>query len=266
MRSMRLALFALSLPATFVAAAAFVAAPAFGATAGGSGSKDAWTFTIAPYIWMSGLSGRISVDEIDLPVDSPFRDVIHDLDSAGYLHFEGSRGRWGFLADGVWIRLQPEEDLPNLGKFESTMETQIYEGAGIYRFGDPGRSIDLIFGLRENILDNEVVWVQSPVPGLSGTKAESDREWLDVMVGVRFDVALSDAWRFTNRFDVASGGSRLTWGLVTTVLRKMSPRTSLAFGVKILDTDYVDDDDPNDLFELRTQTAGATAGVVFTLP
>jgi hypothetical protein len=265
MRSIRLALITLSLTAALVAATTFVAPPAFGAPTR-AGSDGAWTITIAPYVWMSGVSGRITVDDVDLPVDSPFRDVVHDLDSAGYLHFEGSRGRWGFLVDGVWIRLEPDEDLPTLGKFEATMETQIYEGAGIYRFGETGKSVELIFGLRGNIVDNEVVWVQSPVPGLSGTKGEGDRGWLDALVGARFNIALSQAWSFTNRFDIASGGSRLTWGFTTTVLRKMTPRSSLAFGVKILDTDYVDHDDPNDLFELNTQMAGATLGVVFTLP
>ncbi len=221
-----------------------------------------WQFEVAPYIWGAGLSGDATVDDIPATFDLPFTDVLEILGGAGFLHFEGNSGAWGFLVDGMYVRLEDESESASIASFDTTTETMIGEAAGVRRFNMGTNSIDLIFGARGVNFDTEIEVVDSQNLALQGRSAEGDRGWVDAMVGTRFNLALSKSWSFSMRLDFSSGGSELTWGLAAMARWQMSPHVALPFGFKMLDIDY--EDEADDL-EFDMQFAGLAVGLAFTL-
>ena len=68
----------------------------------------AWHFTIAPYMWATGISGSASVANLpEVPVDVSFSDIISDLDFAALGYVEGRKDRFGFAFDVMYVNLGP---------------------------------------------------------------------------------------------------------------------------------------------------------------
>src|SRR5262245_10483994 len=64
---------------------------------------DQWHFTVAPYFWMSGIKGSLSVANLPtVPVDASISDVLENFDLGLQGHFEARRNRLGFALDFIW--------------------------------------------------------------------------------------------------------------------------------------------------------------------
>jgi hypothetical protein len=72
-----------------------------------------WHFVIAPYFWLSGLKGDVSVRNLpDVPVEKSFSDIWSDFHVGALGHFEGSKDRWGFATDMMYIDLHAQARRP----------------------------------------------------------------------------------------------------------------------------------------------------------
>ena len=224
---------------------------------------EGWEFLVAPYIWAAGIEGQVVTEDFTVPLDESFFDLVETLSAGGFLHFEGRCGAWGFLADGVYIKLDDESESPNVGEFETEETTSFVEAAGFRRFGGQQTSFDLIFGARWSRFNVEIEIVDAFNPVLQGADTEADHSWVDAMIGGRFNLKLGESWDAATRLDFAAGGSDFTWNVSTVVQWHMSPHTALGFGFRILDIDFKDD--AEDL-EFKPQLAGLTIGMGFKIP
>ncbi len=65
-------------------------------------TQDGWTFSVAPYFWMAGISGETS--QFGLPtvdIDSNFGDILSNLDFAFMAAGEARNGRFSVIGDVI---------------------------------------------------------------------------------------------------------------------------------------------------------------------
>ena len=91
----------------------------------GESQSDRWSFTIAPYVYMTGLKGNVGTLP-PLPsakVDASFSDITGNLDLGFMGAGELRKGRFGILTDVFWTRISGDVSTP-FGLFNGgTLET-----------------------------------------------------------------------------------------------------------------------------------------------
>jgi hypothetical protein len=217
-----------------------------------------WEFELAPYMWMAGVDVTSAVGPIETSGEADFVDLLKNLDIGAMLHFEGRRDRWGFILDGLYIRLSDEAGA-RVGPVgvrgidvEGTLEMTVIAGSVFYRFGEAGRSFDAIAGVSYFRIDIGID--AGPLPSIAG-----DKEWLDPFIGGRVGLDLSEKWFLSVRGDIGGFGvgSELIWDVTASLGYRLSKRATLAFGYRHLDVDYEDG-----RFEFDAQFSGPYVGLV----
>ena len=120
---------------------------------------DAWSFTIRPYGWMTGLDGSTRVGPLATDVDVDFAEVFEHLDMAFFLQAEARRGRVGILFDGFFAELSGDGNPPG-ALYEAadfSLQQTYAEIALAYRLLE-GRAgfLDVFAGVRYNSIDLEL--------------------------------------------------------------------------------------------------------------
>src|SRR5262245_62298796 len=70
-------------------------------------TTDKWQFSIAPYVWATGLNGDVGLHGRSVNVDASFTDILQDTDSIIGLEgrVEVRKGDWGGYIDRKSTRL-----------------------------------------------------------------------------------------------------------------------------------------------------------------
>jgi hypothetical protein len=71
-----------------------------------------WRYRVTPYIWGAGLEGRVGKFGRRADVSKDFSDVLDDLDAGAMLAFEARRGRYGVMADLLYVSLGESDSIP----------------------------------------------------------------------------------------------------------------------------------------------------------
>lgn len=220
-----------------VLAAILVSAPAFGNAPAPDKDADEWHFYIAPYFFLTSLSGDAAVPSpdggsLELPVGLKFKDIADNLDWALAGVFQVKRNKWAFALDLSHSELSNDQTLylpgPQEKEVEATTSVTMdeYELFVGYQFNDGFPASDFIFGVRYVGFDM----------GLEGT---GDNQEIDVSAdetfyvpffGIRYYGPLSEdsKWSPFIRGDVG--------GLAT--LSKLNWRVN--FGIAWLFSDHFD--------------------------
>ncbi len=169
------------------------------------GSPNKWHFTVAPYLWMAAMNGKLGVRGQTADIDIPFSDILDNLDMAGQLHVEGWRDKFGFFVDATYMKIvvrgdaQLEQDQSL--DIKSTTEFFLGELGGFYRvgtwpFAPPSATyknktkttvtFDIIGGGRYWWMKNKLN-INGPV---MDSDFSGDESWFDFIVGGRviFDI------------------------------------------------------------------------------
>jgi len=239
-----------------------------GVTDARAAEEDDRQWTVVPYFWAFGASLDLAVgDDPVLGADVGFSDLIETLDGGGLVHFERRGPSGGFLVDLMYLDTGNEATigrgtvLPAPTLLESDLELGVVEGAVFYR--PPGRSFDLLFGVR--ILDLALT-LDTTLPNDTTTRRDTDATYTDAFLGLRYDARLGEAWNLMLRGDVATGDTDFTWSAIGTVGYTFGKRDQLGVvaGWKFFDTSI---DEARELYDLEIDLAldGPIAGVVFRL-
>jgi hypothetical protein len=195
--------------------------PASGAYAAGG-----WDFEVIPYLWAAGISLDAKINDQELiEEDVAFDDLLDKTDFAFAFHFEGGKGKGGFLFDFFGIKgsdttgpsLPSVPILPEIS-LETELDAMILEGGGYYRPGGSEGSWDIIFGVRYIDVEQKLTLnvdfpIQPPFevpPELGGSETLSS-SFTDGFVGGRFKKAFANKWAFAVRGDVGGGDTDLSW-------------------------------------------------------
>jgi hypothetical protein len=205
-------------------------------------AEDGWHFTIAPYLWATGLEGTVSFEGTpDIPVDASFSDILDNLDLALAGHFEGRRGRWGFGLDAMYVKIGAGATIdfplgPGDGpsaELQIDLQETMLEGFGFYRLALSERStnpgfFDLLAGFRYVDVSQEVVLGSIERP-------RRDLDWTDLVLGLRGYAPLGDRFGLMARGDVSFVGSDYTFHLKADLHWRISNRWRLIGGYKYMD-------------------------------
>ena len=119
--------------------------PVHPAAQGGEPTDEGWTFSAALYLWVTGMSGDLTVRGREVPIDLSFSDLLDASDTlVGFFgYFEGRKGRFGFALDAAYASLSADLDarLTDVGPAEISLEGGewdfklfVLDFAGFYRF------------------------------------------------------------------------------------------------------------------------------------
>ena len=195
-----------------------------------------WKWSLSPmYLWMASIDGDLTVRGIKVDVEESFSDVIENLDGALMFHFEGLyKQHWGFFADLMYIRLNPDDESTPIGDISIDYEQTLAEMGGLYRYTTGDHSVDGLGGLRYTSLKGEL--------GLPGPFPDVDqrKDWLDPFLGVRWIWQITDKWDLRLRGDIGGFGigSDLTWNAVGLIAFKPWKHVGFGGGYRALYQDY----------------------------
>ncbi len=223
-----------------------------------SKQSDDWEFTLSPYLWMMSIRAEISAGPINSTSEACFTDLLKDMDMGAMLRFEGRRGRWGFYVDGTYVALS-DDARARIGPFrlrgldaDLELVQSWVDFGGMYRFGPPARSFDLMLGGRYAYISNDV--------SVGPLDLDTSDDSLAPVVGGRVELGLSERWLFSTRGDVGGFGigdaAELTWGLTGLFGYRLTDRTTIGFGYRYYDIEFSGDN-------LDMQFHGPIAGVSF---
>ena len=98
--------------------------------------ESEWTFTVAPYGWLSGIKGNVAAfgaPKVD--VDLSISEVLDKFDIGLMGVAEARNGRFSVGADVFWVKLSDKENTPFgilANDVELTAETLMLTGVGAY--------------------------------------------------------------------------------------------------------------------------------------
>jgi hypothetical protein len=216
----------------------------------GGAQADRWSFTIAPYVYMSGLKGDVGT----LPpapsgkVDASFGDIIENVNLGFMGAGELRKGRVGILTDVFWTRVSGDFTTPrgllfSGGTLESDSVMATVSGAfriAQFEHGwrDLGGWLDLVGGVRGYYIGTELTLN----PGSSGLfpqqNVSNSTGWVDGLGGLRGRVNI---WKglFANAITVAGGGgSNVVVDLLGGVGYAFTEHISVYGGYRYVKVDY----------------------------
>jgi hypothetical protein len=204
---------------------------------------DEWHFILAPYLWMSGIEGEVSVANLpSVPVDASFSDILDNFDFGLEGHFEARKNRVGLVFDFIWsdlgVPVAPEAELAD---FTVDVRQLITEGFVFYRAASGGRSdnpahLDLLVGMRYTGTKTRLTAETSAGNDLSGEFVELS--WVDALAGLKFRAPLGSRVAILGRTDLAGFGSNLTWNLEGDLAFRASEHWVLGAGWRYMDIEY----------------------------
>ncbi|MBV7518361.1 hypothetical protein [Ensifer sp. ENS12] len=206
-------------------------------------SQGGWSFSVAPYFWMAGLSGETS--QFGLPtvnMDANFDDILGNLDFAFMAAGEARNGRFSVIGDIFYTKLGADGDTPGgilATSVDVTSETfSGLLGAGYAVIDTPQGHLDVVGGIRVWSVDTTIRFNG----GLLGGIERSDgATWVDGIVGLRGKYSLTPEVYLTGWGLVGGGGADIDWDIALGVGYEFNDRISAIAGYRALGVNYRDD-------------------------
>ncbi|MHC4323811.1 MAG: hypothetical protein ACYSUX_06025 [Planctomycetota bacterium] len=200
---------------------------------------DGWEFVVAPYLWMAGIDGDVTVKGTKSSVDARFSDIVDNLDVGALGYFQIRKDKWGAYFDVMYLRVVSDE---KVGPVDLKVRSDTtLAGAGVlYRVyegfaGAEGNPVatDIYVGGRYVNLDLELDFV-------GVTKISGSKDWVDPLIGVTYSRDLSKKFLIKTTADIGGFGiaSDLTWSASILGGYRLGRTANLWFGYRYLDIDY----------------------------
>jgi len=218
-------------------------------------ASDTWEFQIAPlYLWATSIDGTMTLrGRLDQDFGVDFKDAFDNLETAFTVHFEAGKGRWGLMADAMYLDLSGAEEISAPGgEADIGVENLLLEGAAGYSFAE---SWWIIAGVRYFSFDSDIGFELDIAPEI-----EVDESWTDLFAGLLWRPKLGERWKFSGRFDIGAGGSNLVWNAVGVIDYRLGKWASVFAGYRYLDYDY---DNQDNGVELDMSLGGPLVGLNF---
>ncbi len=197
---------------------------AVSAPAAGKPPETGWSFALVPYVWMAGSDMRLRHPGFPLAVETStsFGEILRNLDFGAMVAFEGRHGRWGFLVDGLYVKISDAAtvEVPQLGGAPLSAEAGLRTFTGLaavqYRaVEDQTGSLDLVAGPRLWSLRTRITAAlppEAPLPPEVPTSYDRSEtlDWVDAMAGARAMVRLAPGITLNAHAMFGAGGSRFS--------------------------------------------------------
>ncbi len=226
-------------------------------------SSNEWQFAVAPYVWLAGIDGSMTIgghEAGDGSVD--FDNIIDSLDFAFMGHFDMRNEHWVISSDLIFMDLGGSRDYTEGDDTEGTVSTgfdaTLFELVGGYRVSP---AVTLLAGARLVDMGMSIRWDGT----LEDRRIDASKSFVDPLVGVHVFAPLSEKWWFGFRGDVGGFGvgSELTWQAYADVGFRVSHLVSILTGYHALDMNYESGTDVVTV-DLDVLVSGPQIAVAFT--
>ncbi len=220
-----------------------------------------WQVAIAPYFYMSGLTGTIGARGRTAEVDMDFSDVFEELNLGLMGTVEARKGRFVIVNDLLWIKLGEERDTPG-GLFSSAklgVNMFVWDPEAGYRvYEGSGGSFDVLGGVRLMSIENNLNFRAGSLPAFDVSERKT---WATPVIGGHGTVNLTKKFFLSTKFDIGGGlGADFTGQFYGGGGYRLTPKIALLGGYRYMRTDY--DSEGGFLFD--TTMNGLLLGVKFT--
>lgn len=206
-------------------------------------SETGWTFSVAPYFWMAGLSGDTS--QFGLPVvhmDADFGNVLSHLDFAFMAAGEARNDRFSVIGDVIYTKLSADGETPR-GILADDVEVTTSSFSGLLGLGyavldGPQGHLDVVGGVKVWSVDTTIAFNGGI---LGGVERNDSATWVDGMVGVRGKYSFTPEIYLTGWGLVGGGGADIDWDVALGLGYEFNERISAIAGYRALGVDYSND-------------------------
>lgn len=200
-----------------------------------SEEKDNWQFELAPfYLWAINIDGDFGLRGKTTSTNIDFNDVWGNLQGVLTVRFNALYHRKiGLFFDYNYLNLETKP-VTRTGATEVGFTSQILNLAGTYRFMEGRHTVDGLAGIRYNKMDADVNF------NLVGITLDGDQNWVDPIIGLRYEYSLSDKWALRLYGDIGGFGvsSDFTWQAIFQIHYQPWENVSLVGGFRALGIDY----------------------------
>lgn len=216
-----------------------------------SSDNSGWQVAMAPYLFASGISGKVGARGREIEMQSNFGNVWHNLDIGLMGAFEVSKGRFVNFNDMIWTKLSAERDTP--GPFYSTAKLGvnlfILDPEVGYRMITSKRGfLDTLGGVRIWSVETNLNVTTGVRPGFDVSQRKT---WGAPVVGLRGNYNVTRKFFLAGKFDIGGAGigADLTTQLYGAAGFKLTKKFALIGGYRWLQVRY--DDSKGFLFDTR---------------
>jgi hypothetical protein len=185
---------------------AIVIAVSVAAVATVADAGERWQWSITPYMWATDISEDVLLNGTVVGGgDTEFDDLVDIVEASYQLHFEGMREHWGMFADVNYVDLSDSATGEyGLARLDVDYEEMLLEAGALCRPGGRSGNLDLIVGVRALTFDERY---RLQVAGGQPREVSVDEDYVDFLIGARYNIPLSQRWVISLRGDVSTGGT-----------------------------------------------------------
>jgi hypothetical protein len=205
---------------------------------------NGWTFTVAPYFWMAGISGDLAqFGAPTISIDRSFIDIFNDLDFGGMAIGEARYGRFSVIGDVMYTRISSGSGTPR-GIVAASVDVSSETFTGLFGAGysvvdgENGR-LDVVGGVRVWSVDTDISLNGGVLDGVSVSDGAT---WVDGMAGVRGHYSINPKVYLTGWGLIGAGAADVDWDVAAALGYRINGRFSALAGYRALGVDYNNDD------------------------
>jgi hypothetical protein len=183
---------------------------ALGMSTVAAGSESDWRWSVAPYLWASGIDITIK-DQGTLVggAAADFSGLVDQTEIGFQLIAEGGPegGKWNVFTDVTYFEIAGG-DTVNAVDVDLDTDAFFLDIGGVYSPAGIGTGIHFLGGVRHQKIDTNIKIV---VPGDPVVNILQEDRFTDVLIGARYRFILADKWSLKLRGDVSTGDTEHTW-------------------------------------------------------
>jgi hypothetical protein len=226
-------------------------------------SGQEWSFSVTPYVWLSGLEGSVATLPGLPPADIQlgFDEILEDLDFGFFVTGDARKDRFVVAYDLNYVRTTSSSSLRGLFFSSAELESENFVaslGAGYRVVNEDDRSLDVLVGFRAWIVDTDLTLAAGALR--PATRISHDESWVDPMISIRGVASISPKWAFALSGTVGGFGvgADLDWGVFGGLTYQIGDSSALVIGYRHLSVDY-----ENDGFLFDVEQTGPILGLKF---
>lgn len=201
-----------------------------------------WSVMIAPYGWLFGINGHVTVNDRTAQIDSTPIDTLKnfsDIDFIGELHLEVGKGPWAFMFDPTYLKISKSamvnDNSATLGTTLTLIDFGVFRSVKTWMIYHDLHSIvfQLFAGGRYLKLTADIT--------VNETQAKGRQSFIVPILGGRLLIQLADQVNLWVRGDFGGFGidhTHNTWSASAVMDYVFNKTFALAWGFRVLGVDY----------------------------
>lgn len=221
-------------------------------------AEEEWQINWTPYLWAASISASMDFGKGPIGTDLDFGEILDKLEGT-YMHYlEFRKGRWGIANEIIYLNIadSKKDPIAEIAEADADLKQLQFDLVATYHTGKDENTM-LYGGLRYISAEVGVV-TTSDLPPLN-LELDADKNWTNLLVGVRQAFPISDKWSLAVKGDIATDfDDEQSYALTLGANYYMTKLLDLKFGYRYMQVEYEDSD-----IKIEETIDGAFVGLTF---